>query len=109
MATERDIHAATFIRLQTASNAIEASCPALSDVVLDLPDIAKRLAALGESGAAEDVNDMQTKLAEVLPLLRAALDIARGARTDVPPRLRSSLVPDAAMITRFLEIPAGQR
>jgi hypothetical protein len=102
-----DIHAATVIRLQVAHNAIEASTPALSDAILDLPDIAKRLAACGEEGAAEDVHDMHKKLAAALPLLRAALDIARGARTDVPPELRGSLAPDTAMLTRFLEVPAG--
>jgi hypothetical protein len=107
MTTERDIHTATVIRLQVAHNAIEASTPALSYAILDLSDIAKRLAACGEDAAAEDVHDMQTKLAAVLPLLRAALDIARGARTDIPPELRASLAPDASMLTRFLELPAG--
>ena len=106
--TERSIHVATLLRLQVAHNALEIAAPALRDAVLDLPAIAKRLAALGETAMADDIADMRAKLDAVLPLIRAALDVARGARADVPPELRGSLMPDMAAVTRFLEIPAGR-
>jgi hypothetical protein len=106
--TERSIHTASLLRLQVAHNALEAAATVLRDTVLDLPAIAKRLTAFGETAMAEDVTEMRAKLDTILPLIRAALDIARGARTDVPPALRGSLAPDTAMITRFLEIPAGR-
>jgi hypothetical protein len=105
-ATPQDIHAATVIRLQVAHNALNDAIPAVRDAVSDLPAIVKRLTALGEAGAAQHVSETLEKLDEVLPLLHAALDIARGARTDVPRALRGSLAPDPAMLTRFLEIPA---
>lgn len=108
MPTERDIHTATVIRLQVAHNALEVVTPVLSDTAMDLPAIARHLEQHNAEGMAADLRDMQTKLNEALALARAALDIARGARTDVPPQLRGSLAPDPAMIARFLEIPAGQ-
>jgi hypothetical protein len=104
----QSIHAATVIRLQVAHNAIEAAVPAIRDAVLDLPAIAGTLLAAGETGMAESVTEVREKLDEILPLLRAALDIARGVRTDVPVALRGSLAPDVAMLTRFLEVPAWE-
>jgi len=105
---ERDIHVATLMRLQVVHNALERVSGSIGNAVLDLPAVARRLTALGETGMAGDITEMRDTLNAVRPLISAALDIARGARSEVPPELRGSLIPDPRAVARYLEIPAGR-
>jgi len=103
-----DVHTATLIRLQVVHNALQQVAFVVSDATANLREYEKRLAALGNTDAAAGLTEIRAELATVLALARAAMDIARGARTDVPPELRGKWAHESEMLTRFLEVPAGQ-
>ena len=87
--TEKNAHAAALIRLQVAANALEDVLHEMGIVRVDFPE------------AARD----QFRVAEALA--QAALEIARGSRTDVPAALRErstwGLIHDTETVTRLLE------
>lgn len=87
------IHVATLIRLNVATTALELAASDLSALIADMPR--------GDAGRREGYTT-------TLALVRAALDIARGARSDVPPSLRDrstlGIMHDTAAIERFLTL-----
>lgn len=77
-----EIHTATLIRLDITTNALAALLPAISAFIRDLP-------RENPPSGADLGLDLGVILRAAIANGEAALDIARGARFDVPPALRS--------------------
>ncbi len=86
------VHVAALIRLNVTTTALELAAHDMRELVGELP-----------RGSAK-----REGYRETLALIEAAIDIARGARLDVPAPLRErstdGIMHDTAAIERFLKI-----
>jgi len=73
------VHAGTLIRLQVTTNCLQMASHIVSQAAFDL----QRPDRLDPTDFAE----MQQKLAELAPLISAALQIAWGGQTTIPEKL----------------------
>lgn len=86
------VHVATVIRLNVTTTALELAVHDMAELIADMPRGDER----------------RDGYRETLTLIHAALDVARGARVDVPKALRErstlGIMHDTAAIDRFLKI-----